>query len=420
MNRSLLITLIYGLVLLGLAALDGDVVALALPLIVALGMGLADAPQAPQLRAVRTVTPDRVAQGQPAEVLIRVTNQGAALHNLELVDVLPQGLELQEGRTRLLAALGQGATAELRYSVRGARGLYAFGELRATARDRLGVFREQALVPAPAQIFVLPNLLRLRQVSIRPRRTRVYAGVIPARQGGPGVEFFGVRGYQPGDRLRQVNARVTARHTEQLFVNEFEQERVADVGLVLDARAKSNVRGPGHSLFEYGVQATAALADTLIAQGNRVGLLVYGNAIEWTFPGYGKVQREKILRSLAAAEPGDRIALETLEAIPARLFPVRSLLILVSPLLPEDRRALAGLRARGYQLLVISPDPVAFEQAALGEGREVGLGARLASVERDLMLRRMRQVGVPIVNWPVETPFQQVAALALGRVPVRP
>ena len=94
-------------------------------------------------------------------------------------------------------------------------------------------------IKTAGQLFVLPGISRIRQVPIRPRRTRVYAGAIPARVGGPGVEFFGVRNYEPGNSSRRINWRVTARHAEQLYSNEFQQERVADVGIVLDGRERS-------------------------------------------------------------------------------------------------------------------------------------------------------------------------------------
>jgi hypothetical protein len=94
---------------------------------------------------------------------------------------------------------------------------------------------------------------------------------------------------------------------------------------------------------------------------------------------------------------------------------MRSLLVIISPLVSDDVRALASLRARGYQMAVISPDPVAFERATLGESEDATFGARLASVERELMMRRLRQVGVPTVNWPVETPLALAAAQVLAR-----
>jgi uncharacterized protein (DUF58 family) len=285
---------------------------------------------------------------------------------------------------------------------------------------------------------VLPEVSKPRRVPIRPPRTRAYAGPIPARQGGSGVEFFGVREYQMGDPLRWINWRVSARHPRSLFTNEFEQERVADVGLILDARQQTEVQSGGgrstlHSLLEHSVRATASLADTFLGEGNHVGLLVYGLWLDWTAPGYGKVQRERILNALARAVIGESTVFDSLDYIPTRFFPSGSQLVLISPLCADDLRMLVRLRMRGYELLVISPDPVTFEmQAALGttalgttalapkEGsaaREVALAARIASVERGLLLRQIKQAGIRVVDWDVTSPIDQAIHSSLGRMP---
>src|SRR4029450_8155091 len=118
-----------------------------------------------------------------------------------------------------LTTIAPGASAELAYTVAGERGLYQFSGLEATVHDQLGLVHASVTPPAPGQVFVVPEVIRLRRVEIRPRRTQVYAGQIPARQGGPGVEFYGVREYQPGDPTRWINARATARNPQNLFVN---------------------------------------------------------------------------------------------------------------------------------------------------------------------------------------------------------
>jgi uncharacterized protein (DUF58 family) len=66
--------------------------------------------------------------------------------------------------------------------------------------------------------------------------------------------------------------------------------------------------------------AAAALVDTFLTAGNRVGLLLYSQYLSWTFPGYGKIQRERILQALARAEVGDSQVFSDLMYLPARLF----------------------------------------------------------------------------------------------------
>lgn len=411
MSRALVLALaLYALVIGGLATLSGPLLALALPLLVYLGAALLSRPTPPRLRVERALA-ERAAPGQEVSVRLAVTNDGAQPVEVLLEDRLPDGLELVGDQPSLRAALDPGQRAELRYTVRGLRGLYRFAAVRATVGDALGLRVSRVDLAAPGQLFVLPPLVRLRRVDIRPRRTRNNAGLIPARQGGPGVEFFGVREYQPGDPTRWINGRVSARYPEALFVNEFEQERVADVGLILDARRGGDAPG----LFEPAVEATAALADALLDRGNRVGLVVYGSALDWTFPGYGRVQRERIMRALARAEQGDHVAFETLDNLPTRQFPARSQLILISPLQSGDVATLTRLRAHGYELLVISPDAASFERQQLAPGPEAELALRLVRLERELLLRRVRALGVRVIDWRVGTPFQQVAEQALGR-----
>jgi uncharacterized protein (DUF58 family) len=411
----LLSMLIYGLVLLGLGVVQGPLLALAIPLVIYAGAALLDRPDVPQLSVTRSLSAERVSRGTPVVVKVSITNLGPRMATIQLEDRIPRHLELIEGRPRMLAAIAPGASLELAYTLKGKRGLYHFPGLVVTASNRLGLFHTQALLPAPGQLFIVPVVLRLRRIEIRPRRTHVYAGQIPARQGGPGVEFFGVREYQPGDPTRWINSRASARHPRTLFVNEFEQERVADVGLILDARAQSDVQANSGALFEHAILAAAALADAFLHRGNRVGLLMYGRALDWTFPGYGKVQHERILRALARAETGDLPVFEKLDNLPTRLFPARSQLVLISPLLAHDLDMLIHLRARRYQLLVISPDPIAFEQQALAPQPTVELAVRLARLERAQILHKCRQAGIPIVEWAIDVPFQQVAEAALSR-----
>jgi uncharacterized protein (DUF58 family) len=426
----LLCTLLYGLFFVGLATLNGGVIALAIPLAIFLGATLLVAPREIKLTLVRTLSEERVYTGTPVVVHLAIANEGARLEEIRVEDLVPASLDVVDGDPRALVTLGAGETLKVRYTVKGERGQYDFSGVHVSAGDHLGLYRRQVALDAFAQLTVLPDVVKPKRVPIRPPRTRAYAGPIPARQGGSGVEFFGVREYQMGDPQRWINWRASARHPRSLFTNEFEQERVADVGLILDARQQTQVqsgdgRGTLHSLFEHSVRATASLADTFLGEGNHVGLLVYGLWLDWTAPGYGKVQRERILNALARAEIGESTVFDSLDYIPTRFFPSGSQLVLISPLCADDLRMLVRLRMRGYAVLVISPDPVAFEMqgalaqsaAALRTAREVALAAKIARVERGLLLRQIKQAGIRVVDWDVTSPIDQAIHSSLGRMP---
>jgi uncharacterized protein (DUF58 family) len=273
--------------------------------------------------------------------------------------------------------------------------------------DPLWLTTQSFDLQAPGRILINPSVVDLEPLDIRPRNTRVYAGTIPARQGGPGLDFFDVRQYQPGDPLRWINWKASARFQHSLFINQFEQYRVTDVGIILDTRKSSEIiLESGKSLFEYSVDAAAALAIRFLKDGNRVSLLMYGTQLDWTLPGYSKLQQERIKNSLARAELGESLVFDTLEKIPTQLLPPKSQLVLISPLQADDYPALINLRSRGYSLLVVSPEPILFELEDFKESDgDVDLASKFATIERKLLVQRLRQAGIQVVNWDVSEPL---------------
>lgn len=418
MSRSIFLGVIsYSLVIAGIVAVRGELIALALPFVTYLLGGFLRAPEGVNLEATRHLSIERASPNEDVLVTVTVTNRGPLLEEVLLDDLLPAGLMIRFGHSRRLVRLAESASVTFAYTVSGPRGGYGFESLKATVNDPLAVTSLRLRVEAKGQLFVFPPVTRLRHVAIRPRRTRVYAGSIPARVGGVGTEFFGVREYQPGDPHHSINWRVSARYDELLYANEYQQERVADVGIVLDGRLRTNQFAHGHSLFEHSVQAAAALADALLTQGNRVGLLVYASFLRWSLPGYGKVQRERILHTLAHAQAGGSDVFSDLEHLPTRLFPPESQIILVSPLVEDDLPPLVQLRAQGYQVMLVSPNPVRFEMSYLPRTPNTELAGRVLHMERLLLLQKVQHAGIQALDWDVSDPFDMVVKRKLSRPP---
>jgi uncharacterized repeat protein (TIGR01451 family) len=417
MNRTFLTALLAILLLLaGLVTFHAPVVGLALPVLIYLLVGLWRGPAKIDLVAERTLSAERALTGDEITVTLTVRNKGSDLAEVLVEDLLPDGLNVVTGQARHLTALSGGGSATWTYTISGRRGYYSLDQVQVTAHDALGLVVHRSILPTDGQLFILPPTLRLRRVSIQPRRTRVYSGTIPARQGGTGVEFFDIRDYLPGDSPRWINWRAAARHPEGLYSNQFEQERVVDVGIILDGRRATNEFGY-RSIFEHSVLAAAALSDALINTGNRVGMLFYGKQVVWTLPGYGKLQSERILHDLSRLETGDSMAFTNIY-VPRHLFPARSQLVLISPLATDDFHTLAELRLRGYHLLIISPNPVAFEAAALPKNETTQLARQIVQMQRLVLIRRLRGMGIQVMDWDVSVPFEQAAKRNLERRPM--
>lgn len=405
--------LILGIVIAGVALLRGEMVILAIPLIVYVCAAVLQRPAEVRLWVRREITPEYASQGTPITVRLTLVNEGPEIDELAVHDTLPPGVHHLDGEMSEVTFLEAQGRIELEYTVEAQRGAYDSYEARIAARDFLGFFEHAQWYRTPARLVVHPRYPKLDRVRIRPPQTRGFAGPIAARQGGSGLDFWGIREYQSGDPQRQINWKRGTHLDYELYTNIFEQERVADVGVIVDARQRVNIGTPSDSLFEHAVRAAAALAEIFLDDGNRVSLLIYGSGMNRVYPGYGRVQRDRILKALSGANVGVNYALENLAGLPTRLFPAKSQIVLVSPLAPDDIPVIVRMRARGYAVMVISPDPVSFQASMVGDFSSPAY--RLAYAERAFMLLQIRRSGVQVVNWQTDQPFEVVVRNRLSR-----
>ncbi len=407
--------LAFALLAIGLALRDGRVAALSLPLLSYLALGLLQTPDRPHLEVEANLAQSSVTEGSIVGVWVQVRNAGPALPQLRIQDHLPAGLTVHDGSTVSLGSLARRASHQISYSIRSTRGIHSFDRVDFVASDPLGLFQQSFHMPTSRTILVRPSLRRLRHVDLQPLRTGVHAGMYRARRGGPGVEFHGLRPYVAGDARRWINWKASARHRDQLFINEFEQERAVAIGIIVDARSRSNLLAGGRSSFSYSVQAAASLSELFLAQANRVGLMIYGSHLDWTVPGYGRLQRERIMLALARARAGHSRIFDRMKYLPTRLFAPRSQLIFISPVITEDVGFLRILRARGYPILVVSPDRITAEAELLDGEPDLGLAIRLARIEQVLITRGLAHVGIQRVVWDISQPLEQVIEAQVGR-----
>lgn len=407
--------LVWVLLIVGLATLNGSLLAYSLPLVAYLATAALLRPSHKTMAGEARLEKPSLAEGETVRVHGRLAVTGDPLELLDFSDLHPPALRRSSGIEAGLIRLTPTQPLEFDYQLRASRGLHHFPGIHCTATDPFNLFRDEWVLPAERTLLVRPSYSALRRMNISPLRTGVIAGAYPARSGGPGVEFFGLRQYSAGDPMRWVNWKASARSGRELFVNLFEQERVIDLGLIVDARAHSNAVFGGGSVYPYSVAAAASLADLFLSQGNRVGLLIYGSHLDWTVPAYGRLQRERIMSALAKTTEGESRVFEQIQHLPTRLFPSKTQLILISPLLPADLNHLIRLRARRYPLLVISPDRDQFEAAKLQSAPELPLARRLANLEQHLITRSLANAGVYRLLWDLELPFEHFIEQHLSR-----
>jgi uncharacterized protein (DUF58 family) len=341
-----------------------------------------------------SVDRERVLEGDTVTLTLSVAGRRApTIVDLELR--LPAGLQPVDptAATSLRVAPGEAETLVVPlHAVRW--GGYLAGGVRVRARDGFGLFLYEDDAGRPLPIRVYPDAERLRTM-VRPNETQAAAGNLVSRLRGEGIEFADVRPFHPGDRVRHVNWRVSARRGE-LHVNEQHPERNADVVLFLDTFAGAGQAGA--STLDHAVRAASALAARYLRDRDRVGLMGFGGILRWLRPGMGLRQQYRLLETLVEAEIVASYAWKALDVIPPGVLPAKALVVALTPLI-DDRavNALLDIRARGFDVAVVEVDPVELVDPPHGELE--GLARRAWRLHREAVRRRFRAAGMAVAGW---------------------
>jgi uncharacterized protein (DUF58 family) len=388
--------------LLGSLALERpEPVVLATPFALIAGVGLALARE-PRVRVELRLSRDRLLEGEECEVVVRLRSEHAERLALELL--LPDGLAADAETVRLAV----GEELDVAFAVGATRwGTHVVRGVRLDAGDPLRLVRYELRHEERLPIRVYPRPETVRAL-LRPLRTQVFAGNQVAREKGDGIEFADLRRFVPGDRVRRVNWRASARRGE-LWVNELHPERNADVVLLLDSFA--DARGQEEGTLDRAVRAAIALAAEHLKQRDRVGLVSFGGVLSWLLPGMGERQLYRIVDALLESEVVVNYAWRDVSLIPRGTLPPQALVLCLTPLLDERAAvALLDLHARGFDLGVVEVSPLGLVEPGRSEAER--LAYRIWRLRREAARSRLLRSGIPIATWDEERPL----ALALEEV----
>jgi uncharacterized protein (DUF58 family) len=249
----------------------------------------------------RRVNPQRSHRGSPIEVEVEVENLGRR-RSPPLFLYEPTGFAIR--------SIEKGGHRTVRYSVTpGRRGAHAVGPGSLTFTDPFGLARSPGIEVEAGQVVVYPAFERLGPMS---RTGRFFGGDRPkgATLADLFTEFFTMREYQPGDSLRRIHWRSTARMGRPM-VTQDEMRRQSKVTILLDDRRELHRRvSPEKDSFERAVESAASLVDLFIRTGFlvRMGFVTgkQGSSAAPAAPesfGSGKDHYHRLMEALAIAEP---------------------------------------------------------------------------------------------------------------------
>ena len=335
------------------------------------------------MEITRTFSPGRVAEGDDVKVSMEISLSPELLDSMklatiELEDAIPEFSEVVEGSNRHIFSVSrlekqmQAGKIVVEYSLRFAqRGLYSVGPLRIRISDPFATSVHVMKHSETGTVTVMPEVEMIKSLKLDIRRTRSIVGDINSRKRGMGTEFYGIREYYPGDELKHINWKASARLQDDLLTNEYTAERSGDVTILIDARKSSILGPPGKSTIDYGIRAAASISWNVLNKKNRVGMIVFRDTIDVVQPGYGKRQFYRLMNSLLLIKHGGNMPFKVAAWAIGRFFPMRSHIIVISAANDSSIvTTVAELCSHGYDVLVISPSYVMIEAETMKEGEE--------------------------------------------------
>ena len=263
------------------------------------------------LTAQRTISKERPWVNEVVEIAWDIRLEGTGLAILTLADVLPKEFELVEGNNFRVAWTWWG-TRSLTFKYRfrcSKRGRYVLDPTSVDIGHPLGFYLpKRETIGDAIDLTVIPRITNIRRI----RGMRGIAKTPPpnadmAKMGVATTDFREIRLYQPGDPVKNINWKATARRFASgatlPLVNEYEFEGRKAVWLFLDAASYMEIGTNIDNAFERATEATGAMAFYFLERGYRVGAYIYNHQSEkLLYPDTGMRQFYRISRELVALE----------------------------------------------------------------------------------------------------------------------
>ncbi len=148
---------------------------------------------------------------------------------------------------------------------------------------------------------------QLRRLELKCRRPveHLLAGEYRSVFHGQGIEFVDVRPYQPGDDVRMMDWKITAR-TGEPHIKRYIEEREQFIYLLVDVSA-SMIDRPSSQKRKTMIELCSLIALSALGNNDRVGLVLFSDRIEYVIqPSKGRQHGLRIMDALVGYKPKGR------------------------------------------------------------------------------------------------------------------
>lgn len=225
------------------------------------------------------VLPEKLSNGDANEIVIQLENHYNYKISIKLIDELPFQYQKRdfEIQTHLKAQVSKKITYNLRPLERGE---YHFGNLNVFCNSPLNLIGRRFQFGKDEMVPNYPSFLQLRKYMLMAFSNRLHEyGLKKIRRIGHTMEFEQIKEYIPGDDIRNINWKATAKKN-QLMVNQFQDEKSQPVYSIIDKGRVMQMPFNGLSLLDYAINATLVISNIALMKQDKAGMLSFSKEIE--------------------------------------------------------------------------------------------------------------------------------------------
>jgi uncharacterized protein (DUF58 family) len=378
-----------------------------------LGLTLVDGWRAARLRDIDLHCPTDTELDQPLEVSLLAQFDGSPPHAPQTA--LEFDTRLGAGGSILFALSGApraeawSGTCELRPVRRGTALLH---EMSLRWSGPWGLANRQASLTLERPVRISPDLSPVRSPVLQAFLRDAQFGLVARRVRGEGTQFEALSEYQPGMDRRRIDWKSSARHA-RLYGRENEAERDNQIVFAFDCGQAMGQPVDGLSRLDRSITAALTLAYVALKGGDRAALFGFADkpelltAFATDSRGFHRLQTAAAGLGNVSREPNFTLALATLTARLRR----RSLIVLFSdftdPTSAELMVESIGRLVRHHLVIFVTIEDAELTGLTAAEPRRLrDLAAAVVADrldhQRQLVLRRLRHLGVDVIEapWP--------------------
>ncbi len=244
------------------------------------------------------ITPEKLSNGDENPIMITIKNFYTFPIYAKVIDEIP--FQFQVRNFEIHRKIKNAKQDEFQYKLRPTeRGEYHFGNLNIYVSSPLRLIAKRYKFNKDQMVPTYPSYIQLRKYDLIAFSNNLFQyGIKKIRRIGHTMEFEQIKEYVPGDDIRTLNWKATAKKNS-LMVNQFQDEKSQNIYMAIDKGRVMKMPFNGMSLLDYAINATLVLSNVILKKQDKAGMFSFSKKVENRVVAEKRTsQMQKILENL--------------------------------------------------------------------------------------------------------------------------